>query len=183
MKKALIVSVLLNLLLLICLLAPFGEQRTDTTGEAGETNSTAGPEAEVETSTLPVPSTLPAETQGSESEVALAPVPARLPRDRSQAQPILMPLVFQPVDLATLKLNDEQAQAISDLQEKFLDEIGGAGQDPNDPAYREKWLRNQPEIDSDLRAMIGVTAFQNYQIEAAVPEAASHRAIQTRDEH
>jgi hypothetical protein len=183
MKKALIASVFLNLLLLICLLASLGERKTETTGETNQTNST-GQEAEVKSSAPPVLSTLPAEKQSSEPEVALASVPARVPRDRSQAQPIVMPIVFQQVDLAKLKLNDEQAQAINDLQQKFLDEVGGVGQDTNDPAYLEKWLRSQPEVDSDLRAMIGVTAFQNYQIEAFDQATASQgtSSVQTADE-
>lgn len=184
MKKALTASILLNLLLLACLLASLGNRKTETTGEAGGSNST-GQEAEVKTSAPPVLSTLPAEKQSSEPEAALASVPASVPRDRSQAQPILMPLVFQQVDLAKLKLNDEQAQAINDLQQKFLDEIGGVGQDTNDPAYLAKWARSQPEIDSDLRGMIGVTAFQNYQIEASDHATASQgtSSVQTTDEH
>lgn len=185
MKKALIASVLLNLILLVCWLASLGERKTETTGETEQTNSTGGQETEVKPSTPPVLPTLPAEKQSSESEAAQASVPAPVQRDRSQAQPILMPLVFQPVDLAKLKLNHEQAQAIGDLQQKFLDEIGGAGQDLNDPAYLKKWLSSQPEIDSDLRAMIGVTAFQDYQIEAVdqAPVSRGTSSVQATDGH
>jgi hypothetical protein len=185
MKKTLTVSILLNLVLLICLVASLGERKTETASQPDQANSTGGQELEVKTPT-PTPtvlSTLPAEKQSSESEAALASVPARVQRDRLQTQPILMPLVFQPADLTKLKLNDEQAQAISDLRQKFLDEIGGVGQDTNNPAYLEKWLKHQPEIDSDLRGMIGVTAFQNYQIEAADSETAPDPAVQTTREH
>ena len=43
-------------------------------------------------------------------------------------------------------------------------EIGGADQDPSDPAYRERWDNAQPETDNLLEGMIGSTAFQNYQL-------------------
>jgi len=75
-----------------------------------------------------------------------------------------MPLVFQEVDISELNLNRDQLQAIDDLRQRFLDEIGGLEQNTNDPAYRERWLKSQPQVDDDLRGMIGVSAFQNYQI-------------------
>ncbi len=165
MKKALTASILLNLILLICLLTSVGERKRAATGDLPETNST-GPQPEIKASATPPLATFDAPAQSSESTSAVTPIPANIRRDRSQTQPILMPLVFQEVDFSKLGLGDEQIAAIADLREKFLDDVGGIGQNPNDPAYLQKWLKSQPEIDSDLRAMIGVTAFQNYQIEA-----------------
>jgi hypothetical protein len=107
---------------------------------------------------------------GDQSEPAASSTSSDIPprSGRTQAgQLVSMPLVFQDVDLSELKLNRDQLQAIEDLRQRFLDEIGGAQQNPNDPAYRERWLGSQPQIDNDLRGMIGVEAFQNYQIEAA----------------
>jgi hypothetical protein len=89
-------------------------------------------------------------------------------------RPAVMPLVFQDVDVRQLKLNPDQLQAIDDLRQRFLDEIGGLEQNTNDPNYRERWLKSQPRVDEDLRGMIGVSAFQNYQIEAV--EAGEKRA-------
>jgi len=74
--------------------------------------------------------------------------------------------VFQEVDLSQLNLNTDQLQAIEDLRQRFLDEIGGLNQDPKDAGYRERWDKSQQQIDDDLRGMIGVIAFQDYQIEA-----------------
>jgi len=99
-------------------------------------------------------------------------IPSRSERNRSREQTVSMPLVFQDVNLNQLNLNRDQLQAIVDLRQRFLDEIGGLEQDPNNPAYRERWKKSQPELDNDLRGMIGVTAFQNYQIEAAAPSPA-----------
>jgi len=87
--------------------------------------------------------------------------------NHSKEQPVLMPLVFQTVDLSQLDLNARQLQAIDDLRQRFLDEIGGPHQDLTDPGYRERWKKSQPELDNDLRGMIGFAAFQNYQVEAA----------------
>jgi len=79
---------------------------------------------------------------------------------------VTLPLVFQDGDAAALNLNDRQIQAIAELKQRFVDEVGGPGQDPNDPAYRQRWLGAQPEVDNMMRGMIGVSAFQNYQIAA-----------------
>jgi hypothetical protein len=77
-----------------------------------------------------------------------------------------LPLVFQDADIAALKLNDRRVQAMDDLKQRFMDEIGGPAQDPNDPGYRARWLNAQPEIDNMTRGMIGVNAFQDYQLAA-----------------
>ena len=79
---------------------------------------------------------------------------------------VTMPLVFQTVDVAGLNLDDSQLQAINSLRERFLDEVGGSGQHPNDPAYLERWQRSQPSVDEDLRGMIGVNAYQDYELRA-----------------
>lgn len=79
---------------------------------------------------------------------------------------IAMPLVFQQVDVSALGLSPGQLQAIANLRDKFTEQIGGLNQDPNDPTYRDKWAKAQPEVDSEMRGMVGVNAFQNYQIGA-----------------
>jgi len=94
-----------------------------------------------------------------------AAVPSRAGRPKSPTA-ILTPLVFQDLDLAALQLTGAQAQSINDLRERFLQAIGGANQDPADPAYAERWRKSQPEIDQDLRGMIGTRAWQEYQLAA-----------------
>lgn len=86
---------------------------------------------------------------------------------RSRQEPpnvVSLPLVFQDVDPSAFKLSAEHAEVIEDLRQRFLDEIGGTNQDANDPAYRERWQKAQPEIDSLMRGMIGINAYQDYQL-------------------
>ena len=81
----------------------------------------------------------------------------------------VMPLVLQPVDVSALNLNEQQIQVVQELRQQFLDEIGGASQDPADPAYRERWLKAQPEMDDNLRGMLGISVFENFQLAAENP--------------
>jgi hypothetical protein len=83
--------------------------------------------------------------------------------------PAVMPLVLQPVDIAALNLSEQQLQVVQELRQQFLDEIGGANQDPADPAYRERWQKAQPEVDDNLRGMLGITVFENFQLAAQNP--------------
>jgi len=77
-----------------------------------------------------------------------------------------MPLVFQTVDFSVLHLNEEQLQAVSELRQNFLDEIGGPGQNPNDPTYLERWQKSQPAVDDQLRGLLGTGTFQDLQLAA-----------------
>jgi hypothetical protein len=79
---------------------------------------------------------------------------------------ISMPLVFHDVDPSVLTLNPQQAQVVNDLRQKFIAEVGGPNQDPNDPAYSQRWQTSQPAVDLDLWSMLGINAFQTYQIAA-----------------
>jgi hypothetical protein len=77
-----------------------------------------------------------------------------------------LPLVLQAVDPSVLKLNAQQAQVVNDLGQKFIEEVGGPNQDPNDPAYGQRWQTSQPQADLDLRGMIGIRAWEAYQTAA-----------------
>jgi len=77
-----------------------------------------------------------------------------------------MPLVFQNVDLDALKLQDGQREGIEELRQMFLAELGGTNQDPNDPAYYERWKKAQSQVDSMLPGMIGGEAFMKMQAAA-----------------
>jgi hypothetical protein len=164
MKKALTASILLNVALTICLLALLKQRNPDPLPGPSEL---APAESAVETEI--------ASNQFSQSvsnePVGEQPIPLQVstaPQSRRQTheRPAVLPLVFQEIDLSQLNLNSAQLQAIEDLRQRFLDEIGGLNQDTHDPGYRERWNKSQPDIDSDLRGMIGFAAFQNYQIEA-----------------
>ena len=79
---------------------------------------------------------------------------------------ITMPLVLQDINPMELGLNVQQAQVVSDLRQRFVEEVGGPNQDPNDPAYSQRWQASQPQADLDLCGMLGIFAFQSYQIAA-----------------
>jgi hypothetical protein len=99
------------------------------------------------------------------SEVAAAAPPLRSVRQEPQA-PISLPLAFHEVDSSVLLLNSQQAQAVSDLRQTFIEAVGGPNQDPSDPAYSQRWQTSQPAVDLDLCGMLGINAFQAYQIAA-----------------
>jgi hypothetical protein len=88
---------------------------------------------------------------------------------QNQADNPTLPLIFENVDLTALGLGDEEKAAIQDLRRQFNEEI--APQNPSDPAYRERWVKAQSEIDALLRDQIGGPTFQDYQ--AAAQNAAS----------
>jgi hypothetical protein len=75
------------------------------------------------------------------------------------------PLVFQNVNLSTLKLNKAQTQAIADIRQAFWNSVGGANQNANDPAYLARWQKAQSEADNMLQDMLGEQAFDQYQLQ------------------
>jgi hypothetical protein len=90
---------------------------------------------------------------------------ARSPRTWPGSPDVVsLPLAFQDVDPSAVKLSAEHAEALAGLRQRFMEEIGGANQDPSDPAYRERWQKAQPEIDDLMRGMIGINAYQDYQL-------------------
>jgi hypothetical protein len=84
------------------------------------------------------------------------------------------PLVLHTVNLDALGLSDDQKQVIAQLQQQFIDSIGGPYQDPHDPAYRQRWQKAQPESDTMLKTLLGVSIYENYQLAAASPP--THKA-------
>jgi hypothetical protein len=112
------------------------------------------------------PGTSPNQTapEPSPTQVAAGLSSTATRRRTTEATEVSTPLVFQEADVTALKLNNREVQAMSDLKQMFMDQIGGPDQDPNDAGYRERWLKAQPVIDNMTRGMIGVNAFQNYQL-------------------
>lgn len=73
-----------------------------------------------------------------------------------------------------MKITPEQQQVIDELQESFLDEVGGADQDPNDPQYRQRWEQVRPLFDQRLRMQLGQSFYLKYEI-AAGQQAAKEK--------
>jgi len=85
---------------------------------------------------------------------------------RLLARPVTMPIVFQPVDPAAMKLSDDQLNVIKDLQQKFLLQVGGTNQDPNDPEYLKRWQAAQISADEWFSALLGRDFRMKYQAQA-----------------
>ena len=90
-----------------------------------------------------------------------APEATPEPKKKSTAP---LPLVFQPVDPRSFKITPDQQEIIDQLQQSFLDEIGGENQNPNDPQYRERWEQAKWLIDQKLKAQLGQQFFLQYQM-------------------
>lgn len=97
-------------------------------------------------------------------------------QSQSQDSPTY-PLVLQKVNLDALGLSDDQKQVIAQLQQQFIDAIGGPYQDPNDPAYLQRWQKAQPESDDMFKALLGIGIYQNYQLAAASPQSEKTAAL------
>ena len=73
---------------------------------------------------------------------------------------VAMPLAFQQLDPELFHLNRQQIAAIEQLRTRFIEQIGGTNQSPDDPAYLEKWQKAQPEIDAMLWLQLGKGLYQ-----------------------
>ena len=63
-------------------------------------------------------------------------------------------------------LSDNQKAAIQQLQQQFVNDIGGPNQDPSNPAYLAGWQNAQKNVDNMLLIYVGWQVYSKYQIEA-----------------
>jgi hypothetical protein len=89
------------------------------------------------------------------------------------ARPASLPLVMQNVDLSSLNLSAEEKQLIANMRQNLLQQIGGSTADPNNPANLAQLQKAQPEMDDILKSMLGTSAYQDYQLQAANVPAGS----------
>jgi hypothetical protein len=92
-------------------------------------------------------------------------IPQKAP-EQKKASTSPLPLVFQAVDPQALKISPQQQEILDRLQQNFLDKIGGADQDPNDPQYLARWKEAQPLINEQLKAQLGQDFFLKYETAA-----------------
>jgi hypothetical protein len=131
--------------------------------------SSSGSQAAAGTTSMPLVSQSAAPSAATQvARTTAVPLEATpyAPARKAPPAAISLPLVMQDVDPSMLKLNSRQAQAVNDLREQFIEEVGGPNQDPNDPTYAQRWQSSQPQADLDLRGMIGIRAWEAYQIAA-----------------
>jgi hypothetical protein len=73
------------------------------------------------------------------------------------------PLVFQKVNMDALGLSASDKAAIQQVQQQFINDIGGPNQNPNDPAYLPKWQQAQINADDALRELLGSQGYMAYE--------------------
>lgn len=71
----------------------------------------------------------------------------------------LIPLAFRPLARELAAANPQLADALQGLQQDFINAIGGPNQNPEDPAYYQRWTMAQVESDEQLRILLGHEAF------------------------
>jgi len=75
----------------------------------------------------------------------------------------VLPLVFRNVTNA-LELSEQQLQTFAELQQKFVEDLGGLDQDPSDPDYRQRWQVEQQTSDDLLLALLGGEFYVSYEL-------------------
>jgi len=101
---------------------------------------------------------------GSSELAAHAPPPFQ-----RAIRPVL-PLALREINPAVMQLNSNQVAVIAAVRRQFQEQLGN--QDPNDPAYVQRWNQAQRDADDRLRGMLGSKFYIQYQVEAA--NQASH---------
>jgi hypothetical protein len=86
--------------------------------------------------------------------------------DPPRQKTAVMPLAFEAAASSIQNLEPGQVQAIAQLRERFVLELGGLEQNPSDPAYRQRWFSSQAALDEDLPGFIGGQSFQELQLRA-----------------
>ena len=99
--------------------------------------------------------------------------PISLPPARTNIRPatikvesVAIPLALAEVDPLTANLGGKEWAAVDEAAAQFVKSVGGANQNPNDPAYLARWRTAQPISDQLLKAKIGWQAFNQLQLAA-----------------
>jgi hypothetical protein len=66
-----------------------------------------------------------------------------------------------------IQFTDQQIVEWTGMQNDFIEAVGGANQDPADPAYRERWISAREESDDLFRAKFGMEAYVLQSIQAS----------------
>jgi hypothetical protein len=103
--------------------------------------------------------------QNGGSEVAENSAPAQSlgqTPNETAASAAAYPLVFQKINMDALGLNADQKAAIGQVQQQFVNDIGGPNQNPDDPAYLTRWQKAQSDADDMVRGLLGNEAYMAY---------------------
>jgi len=102
----------------------------------------------------------PAPTPKAGTDIAFQPPSSGVSNDGGAFRPAaLIPLAFRPLPPQVAAANPQLANALQGLQQNFVQAIGGQNQNPNDPAYYQRWVAAQANIDEQYRLLVGNQAF------------------------
>jgi hypothetical protein len=71
----------------------------------------------------------------------------------------LIPLAFRPLPPGVAASNPRLQSTLNGLQQDFIADVGGPNQNPNDPAYYQRWITAQQASDELYRLQIGDQAY------------------------
>lgn len=103
------------------------------------------------------------QTEGSASGAAFSSQ-QRIQAAAAQPGQVPVPLAF--TDTSGLNLSDDQQQQIADLQQQFVDAVGGENQNPSDPAYLGRWMSATERSNVLFKLEFGIQAFLLQQMAA-----------------
>ena len=83
----------------------------------------------------------------------------------AKAPPPRIPLAFIPLPPGVAAANPQLAAAVQGLRQEFVNAVGAPNQDPNDPAYYQRWIGAQKSIDEEYHVMVGDDVFLIDQIQ------------------
>jgi hypothetical protein len=89
--------------------------------------------------------------------------PTGLPWHGRKAADPVYPLAFRRINLDAAGFGENAKAAISQVQQQFVNDIGGPNQNPSDPAYLARWQSAQVKADETLRGLLGNQAYMAYQ--------------------
>ena len=123
------------------------------------------------------PGMSPASAAATPDPAPALPPPAPVVRRRFAPAPAAarLPLVFALPPEETTGLNPRQAAAAIAIADQFYQTIGGDTADPSTADYKDRWKREQPLADYQLRAAIGAQAYARWQEEAYLRQRAAAR--------
>jgi hypothetical protein len=114
---------------------------------------------------FPQPDSAPGASQQS-AMIESAPLPLAffaLPPQQQSTAPAPSQAVQAASATSTASSSPDSA-ALESIKEKFMQDIGGPNQDPNDPAYLARWKTALEESDARFRATFGREAFIQYDL-------------------
>lgn len=131
-----------------------------------ETASGTAPQRNVGTPVSSSSATTLPNTVGIPATFNTSPAANRGTSPASGANPAPLPAALAPQSPG-ITLDAQQSAAWDQIENDFVNAVGGLNQDPNDPAYRARWMRAKVAADQMFKTKFGETAFLLQSFEAS----------------